>query len=364
VEVGIIGLQASGKTTVFNAVTSSKAQTGGYGGDTNIGTVKVPDERVEALSALFKPKKTTFADMRYLDFPGAGAHFGRGEGIKGEFINTLGRMDELLAVVRVFESEAVPHPDVTVDAWRDIEAINLELAFADLAMLERRIDRLSTEVRSMKAGERGEAQRLLDLLGRIKSGLEAEVPVRSQDLSDEDRRLLEGTQFLTARPLLVVLNLGEDQLGGAAALEEEARRRFPSAETEFAAFSGRLEEELADLTPDEAAEYRESLGVPQESGKDRAINLSYKLLGLISFLTSGEDECRAWTVREGATAPQAAGKIHSDLEKGFIRAEVVRWDELVAAGSYAEAKKRGIVRLEGKQYVVRDGDVLHVLFNV
>ena len=202
-EVGIIGLQASGKTTVFNAVTSSKAQTGGYGGDTNLGTVKVPDERVEALSAMFKPKKTTFADMRYLDFPGAGAHFGRGEGIKGEFINTLGRVDQLLAVVRAFQSEGVAHPDGSVDAWRDVDAINLELAFADMAVLERRIDRLNAEVRSMKASERGDAQRLLELLQRITSGLENETPVRSQEISDDERKLLEGTQFLTAKPMLV-----------------------------------------------------------------------------------------------------------------------------------------------------------------
>jgi GTP-binding protein YchF len=364
-QLGIIGLARSGKTTVFNAVTRGTAQVGAYSAATqpNVGVVHVPDERVDRLAAIYHPKKTAYATIQYVDFPAAGESFGKGEGPAGKFINDLGRMDALIHVVRAFRDETVPHPEGSVDPDRDIATMDLELAFADLGVIERRLQRLEAELRSLKAGERDAPQRLKDLLLRLKAGLEAEVPIRAQGLTAEDEKLLEGTTFLTARPLLLVVNIGEEDLPRRAVLDAEARERYSAPGREAAAFCGKFEMDLNELSDDDAAEFRASAGVT-ESGMAGAIRLSYALLGLISFLTAGPDECRAWTVTEGATAPEAAGKIHSDLRRGFIRAEVVRFEDLVACGSEAEAKKRGLLRTEGKNYVVRDGDVLHILFNV
>lgn len=364
-QLGIIGLARSGKTTVFNAVTCGTAQVGAYssGNQPNVGVVHVPDERVDRLSLLYKPKKTTYATIQYVDFPAAGESFGKGEGPAGKFINDLGRMDALIHVVRAFEDETVPHPEVTIDPDRDIITMDLELAFADLTSIERRLHRMESELRSMKAGEREAVQRVQTLLLRLKAGLEAEKPIREQSVSDEEWKLLEGSQFLTAQPLVVVINIGEEDLSNRLALEEEYRKKYRTPGRDVAVFCGKFEMELNELGDDEAAEFRESAGVT-ESGMAGAIRISYSLLGLISFLTAGPDECRAWTVAAGATAPEAAGKIHSDLQRGFIRAEVIKFEDLVAAGSEAEVKKRGLLRTEGKQYVVQDGDILNILFNV
>ncbi len=360
-QLAIVGLARSGKTTVFNAVTRGHARTGsfGHGVEPNVGTVKVPDERLDRLAALFKPKKTTYADITYLDFPGG---FSR-EGASPQLLASLSRADALVAVIRAFESDVVPHPLGSVDPARDIAALSLELAFADAAFLERRLERLDTAVRSMKAGEREAAERELELLRRMKADLEREIPIRAQGLTADERRLLSSYQFLTDKPLLIVLNLGERDLPRAAAIEAEYRERFGGPSVSVAALCGKLEAELAELSPEEAAEFARDLGVT-ESGLDRMVRLSYDLVGLVSFFTVGPDECRAWTIRRGTPAQQAAGKIHSDMERGFIRAEVVRWDELLADGSLAEARKRGHLRQEGKQYIVQDGDVMHVLFNV
>jgi GTP-binding protein YchF len=364
-KLGIIGLARSGKTTVFNAVTRGAAQVGVYSSGTqpNVGVVTVPDARVDRLSEMYRPKKTTYATIEYVDFPAAGESFGKGEGPAGKFLNELARMDALIHVVRAFEDDSVPHPEITVDPARDIQTMDLELTFADAAQIERRLGRIETEMRSMKAGEREQLQRLKDLLLRIKSGLEADEPVRAQTLTEEDWKLLEGTQFLTALPMLVLVNIGEEDLGRRDELEAQFRANHAGPGREVAVMAGKFEMDLNELSEDEAAEFRDAAGV-SESGMANAIRVSYGLLGLISFLTSGPDECRAWTVRRGASAPEAAGKIHSDLQRGFIRAEVVKFDDLVAAGSEAEAKKRGLVRTEGKQYIVQDGDILHILFNV
>jgi GTP-binding protein YchF len=364
-KLGIIGLARSGKTTVFNAVTRGTALVGAYSSGTqpNLGTVTVPDDRVDRLAAIYHPKKVTHATVQYVDFPAAGESFGKGEGPGGKFLNELARMDALIHVVRRFADESVPHPDVTIDPERDIEALDLELAFADAAQVERRLARLEPEMRSMKPGEREGPQRLKDLLERIKARLEDGVAVRAQELSAEDWKLLESTQFLTALPMLILLNVGEEDLAGREALEAAARQRHAGPGRDVAVMAGRFEMDLNELDDAEADEFRAAAGVA-ESGMAGAIRASYTLLGLISFLTAGPDECRAWTVRRGASAPEAAGKIHSDLQRGFIRAEVVRFDDLVACGSEAEAKKRGLLRTEGKQYVVQDGDVLNILFNV
>jgi ribosome-binding ATPase len=364
-QLGIIGLARSGKTTIFNAVTRGTAQVGTYSSSTqpNMGVVHVPDERVDRLAEIFKPKKVTYAAMQYVDFPAAGESFGKGEGPAGKFINDLTRMDALIHVVRMFKDDSVPHPEGTVDPHRDVGTMDLELTFADLAIIERRLQRIQTEMRSLKPAEREGMQRLQDLLWRMKQQLEADVPIRAQEISTEEWKLLEGSQFLTARPLLLMFNIGEEDLPRREELEAELRERYAGPGRDVAVFSGKFEMELNELSEEEAEEFRASVGVT-ESGMAGAIRVSYALLGLISFLTSGPDECRAWTVRAGATAPEAAGKIHTDLQRGFIRAEVVTYEDLVACGSEAEAKKRGLMRTEGKGYVVQDGDVLHVLFNV
>lgn len=363
-ELGIIGFARSGKTTVFNAVTRGKAATG-YGGgqEPNIGVVKVPDRRLGVLTEMFHPKKTTPAEIRYVDFPAAGAAFGHGQGPGSRFLNDLRGTDALIHVVRDFESADIAPPEGGIDPARDIESMNLELAFADMALIERRVERLQSELRSAKAVERTAGEREQALLARIKEQLESDVPVRAQGLSAEEERLISSYRFLTALPLMILLNIGEDAVERREAIEQQYAS-FAGPNTSVAALCGKLEMELLDLSPAEAAEYRAELGLGEETGLDRAIRLGYHLLGLISFLTAGADEVRAWTVRQGATAPEAAGKIHSDLERGFIRAEVISYDDLIAAGSMVEAKKRGVLRTEGKTYVVQDGDVVNILFNV
>ena len=300
------------------------------------------------------------------DFPGAGMAFGReGAGPGAKFLADLGKCDALVHVVRAFDDPAVAHPEGGVDPGRDIATMDLELAFADLALIEKRVERIGVQMKAANHSERDAAQRELAVLRRMREHLEAEAPLRAQTFSDDERRLLTTYQFLTTKPLLVALNVGEGDAPRAVAMEAELRERYAVPLTEVAAICGKLEEELSRLPDDEAAQFRAELGLAgQESSLARVIRLSYALVGLISFFTVGEDECRAWTVRQGVAAQEAAGKIHSDLERGFIRAEVVRWDDLLECGSMAEAKKRARLRVEGKQYVVHDGDVMHVLFNV
>jgi len=362
-DLGIIGYQRSGKTTIFNAVTKGNAATGAYGAGVqpNIGVVKVPDARLEQLAKLFNPKKFTLADIRYIDFPGDA--FSTGQGPSPQFLAQLARCDALIHVVRVFRDETVSHPAGSVDAARDITAMDLELAFADAAFIEKRLERIEASTRSMKTSERGEAERETALLQRLKAGLEADQPLRAQELSVEEQKLLVNYQFLTDKALLIVLNIDEGDAARAPQIEAEYTGSQAGPHTAIAAISGKIEQELAQMSDDDAAEFRKDLGIT-EPGLDRMIRMSYQLTGLISFFTVGPDECRAWNVHAGATAPVAAGKIHTDLERGFIRAEVVHWDDLLAAGSMAEAKKHAHVRQEGKGYVVQDGDCLNVLFNL
>lgn len=364
-QLGIIGLARAGKTTVFNAVTKGSAQVGAYSASAqpNVGVVNVPDERVDRLTALYKPKKTAYATIQYVDFPAAGESFGKGEGPAGKLIQDIARTDALIHVVRAFEDETVPHVEVTIDPHRDIVTMDLELAFADMAIIEKRIQRIDSEMRSIKAGERDILQRTRDLMGRLKAGLENDIAIRAQEISAEDEKLMEGTQFLTAKPLLLMINIGESDLARRAELEAEYRARYQAPKRDVAVFSGKFEMDLNELSEEDAEEFRASVGVT-ESGMANAIRMSYGLLGLISFLTAGPDECRAWTVEKGASAPEAAGKIHSDLRRGFIRAEVIKFEDLIAAGSEAEAKKKGVLRTEGKQYIVQDGDIINILFNV
>jgi GTP-binding protein YchF len=361
-DLGIIGFQRSGKTTIFNAVTRGNAQTGSYGAGVqpNIGVVKVPDERLEKLAKIFDPKKFTLADIRYIDFPGEA--FSSGQGPSPQFLAQLARCDALIHVVRAFTDETVPHPQQTVDAARDAAAMDLELAFADAGFIEKRLERIEAESRSMKAGERDAMERQVTLLARLKAGLEADAPLRAQHMDEEETRVLVNYQFLTDKPLLTVLNIDDSDVARASEIESRFAAKL-GEHAALAAIGGEIEAELAQMTEDEAVEFRADMGIA-ESGLSRMIRMSYELTGLISFFTVGPDECRAWNVARGATAPVAAGKIHTDLERGFIRAEVVRWDELLADGSMAEAKKHAHLRQEGKAYVVQDGDCINVLFNV
>ncbi|MPZ98341.1 MAG: redox-regulated ATPase YchF [Dehalococcoidia bacterium] len=361
-ELGIIGQARSGKTSLFNAVTRGQAQVGAYSSrnEPNVGVVHVPDPRVDALADVFKPKKKTYAEIRWVDFPVAG--FGP-EGPGAAFIADLAKMDALVHVVRVFEDPSVPHEEGSVDAHRDLEALELELTFADLALIERRISRIDSEMRSIKAAERAALERQRDLMQRMQAHLESGRGLRSFEASDDERELRH-YQFVTRRPELIVVNIGEGDLDRVADIEAEFRERYGAPSVMVTPLSAKVEAELAQMDPEEAAEFRADLGLAAESPLDRAIVTAYELLGLQSFLTAGDDECRAWTVRRGATAPEAAGKIHTDLERGFIRAEVANWQDMVSAGSMPELKKRGQLRTEGKAYVVQDGDVLNILFNV
>ena len=362
-ELGIIGLARSGKTSLFNAVTRGSAAIGAYtsANEPNIGTVRVPDPRVDALAEIFNPKKTTYAEIRWVDYPVAG--FGP-EGPGARFVADLAQLDALVHVVRAFEDPAVPHEDGAIDPHRDLEALELELQFTDLALIERRIERLGAEMRSVRAAERGELERQQDLMQRMQTHIEGGAGLRSFGATAAEDKELRNYRFVTRLPELLVVNIGEDQLADAASIEAEFSERYGADGVAVAALCARIEAELAVMEPEDAAEFRADLGLPDESPLDRAIGLAYDLLGLHSFLTAGEDECRAWPVMKGATAPEAAGKIHTDLERGFIRAEVAGYEDLVAAGSMAELKKRGQLRTEGKSYVVEDGDVLNILFNV
>lgn len=362
-DLGIVGLARSGKTTLFNAVTHGSAQVGTYSSrdEPNVGVVRVPDPRLDALAAAFRPKKTTHAEIRWVDYPVAG--FGP-DAPGAQFLADLATMDALVHVVRGFEDEAVPHPSGSVDPDRDAATLGMELAFADLASVERRAARLETEIRSVRAAERGELERDRALLERLHSALEEERPVRALDLTAAEERSLADQQLVTRCPQMLVLNIDEADVERAAEIEAAFAESHGGANVAVAAVCARLEAELAALAPEEAAEFRRELGLPEESPLDRLVRSAYDLLGLLSFLTVSEQECRAWPLRRGAEALEAAGKVHSDMARGFIRAEVARWDELADAGSLATLRRAGRLRTEGKSYVVQDGEVLHILFNV
>jgi GTP-binding protein YchF len=364
-ELGIIGKSRSGKTSLFNAVTRGTAQVGAYsaGTEPNVGVVKVPDPRLDALAEVFKPKKLTHAEIRWVDFP-AGS-FGK-DAPGAQFLAQIAKADALVHVVRAFEDESVPHPDGgAIDPHGDIEALDLELAFSDLALIERRVHRIDVEMRAMKPADRPAMETHQELLRRMQAHLESGAGLRSMTFTEIEDKELRAYQFVTRLPVLLIVNIGEADVAKAAEIEAEFAARYAGSSVSVAALCAKIEAELSQMEPDEAAVFRADLGLAAESPLDRAIVAAYGLLGLQSFLTAGEDEVRAWTVRKGASAPEAAGKIHSDLERGFIRAEVAGWNDYVSAkGSNAELKKAGKLRTEGKQYVVQDGDVLNILFNV
>ncbi|MDQ3929968.1 MAG: redox-regulated ATPase YchF [Chloroflexota bacterium] len=367
--LGIVGLPKSGKTTLFNAITGSHAATSAYGSgeQPNVAVVKVPDPRLDVLADMFHPRKVTPADVQFTDVVGmsAGKEAGSKEPISRQVLGFISTVDALVLVVRAFESAAVPLPEGTdgVDPSRDAESVMLELAFSDLGIIERRLERLKGEIQKTKGPDRELREREQEVLTRIGPALEEGRHIRDLGLSEDDEKAVRNFGFLTAKPMLIVANLGEESLDSAAELEERLGKQWSSASTQVIAIPAQLEMEVSQLSPEDAAEFRESLGMgPSRLGE--VVARSYALLGLISFLTAGEDEVRAWTIRRGTIAQRAAGVIHSDLERGFIRAEVVHYDDLIAAGNMVEAKRRGVVRSEGKTYVVKDGDIVNVLFNV
>jgi GTP-binding protein YchF len=366
VQIAIVGLAGSGKTTVFNTLTRGHAETGGYGGVTlNVGVVKVPDERLERLAEIFKPKKIVQADVTYVDLPAPPASSeGRvgTEELPADHLARLRESDALLHVVRAFEDASHPHPAGSVDPARDLEQLDLEFTLADLAMAERRLERLKQSGRRGTQAEREAAEREEVVLKRIHEGLEAGTPIRDLGLDADEAKAIRGFRFLTEKPVLVLVNVGEGDLATAPALVERISAGYPHQHAMVDALSAKIEMELGELEPDEAAVFMEELGIT-ESSLDRVIALSYRLLGLVSFLTAGPDEVRAWPIPDGSTAVDAAGAIHTDLAKGFIRAETVAYDDLLSLGSMAEAKKAGRLRSEGKTYRVKDGDVLEILFS-
>ncbi len=365
-QIAIVGLAGSGKTTVFNTLTRGHAETGGYGGLTlNVGVVKVPDERLDTLAAIFHPKKIVQADVTYVDLPAPPpSHDGRvgTEELPAEHLARLRDSDALLHVVRAFEDAALPHPDGSVDPARDLERLDLEFILADLSMVDRRLERLASSGRHGTPAEREANEREEAILRRLKADLEAGRPIRDAQLDADETKAIRGFRFLTEKPVLVLLNVGESSLADAPALVARIAQPYRHERSLVDSLSARIEMELGELEPDEAAVFMAELGIA-ESGLGRVIRLSYTLLGLISFLTAGPDEVRAWPVPDGSTAVDAAGAIHSDLARGFIRAETVAYEDLVALGSMAEARRAGRLRSEGRTYRVRDGDVLEILFS-
>lgn len=365
-EIGIIGLPQSGKTTVFNALSRGKADvTHSFTTSVkpNLGVAKVPDTRLDTLRDIFHPQKTVPAEVRYIDFPGVSEGLIGTHGISGEYLNLLQRTDALLHVVRAFQDPSIAHVEGSVDPHRDMAAINLELAFADLAILERRVERLEAELKGTRASERDAKMREHVMLDRIKRDLERDIPIREQEVAPEEAKLLGNFQFLTAKPLVMVWNVGEEELPQATEKEAALRRQYSRPGVEVAVLCGKLEMELSRLEESEEEEFRQAMDL-EESGLDRMIRFSYQLLGLISFFTAGPSEAKAWTIPRDIQAVQAAGKIHSDIERGFIRAEVISFDDLARCGNLTEGRKKGLLRSEGKTYRVQDGDVINFLFNV
>lgn len=358
-KIAIIGLPNSGKTTVFNALTRGNVETTTYSSgqlEPNIATVKVPDERLQKLATMFNPRKITPADVQYVDVGGiSGEH--QSSGLPGALLNYIQGADAFLHVVRAFEDENVPHPQGSIGIKRDIETLDLELMFSDMAIIERRLQRLNGEINKMSAKDKELRIAERDALVRLQTALENETPVRDIDLSEEEERLLKGYQFLSAKPMLLIINTGDDQIAAPPTVTYNHRR------SGVVPISGKIEAELAQMDDQDAAEFMSDLGI-SEAARDRAIEQSYELLGLMSFLTAGEDEVRAWTIRRNTPAVEAAGTIHSDIQRGFIRAEVVAYNDLIRAGGMVEAKKQGTVRMEGKTYVMQDGDICHFLFNI
>jgi ribosome-binding ATPase len=361
-QIAIIGLPNSTKTTVFNALTRANLETTAFSSgqfEVHTAVVDVPDSRVDRLSEMFRPRKTIYAKVTYADIAGLAKGVGAG-GLSGPLLNTLSQSDALLHVVRAFEDPDVPHSEGSIDPCRDISIIDDELLLSDQIIVERRIERLEAGIK--KGGDklqRAKDEAELELFRRLLAHLETGAPLRDMGLDEHETKSLRNYGLLSLKPMLIVLNVGDNPTD--ISIEQLCNYHHQNVVT--ATIQGRLEMELAQLPPEEEADFLASYGI-SEPGLNRVIRMSYKLLGLQSFFTVGEDEVRAWTIHVGEDAVDAAGVIHTDLARGFIRAEVINYDAMIAAGSQAKAKEKGLLRLEGKEYVVKDGDILNIRFNV
>ncbi|MGH9773431.1 MAG: redox-regulated ATPase YchF [Candidatus Acidiferrales bacterium] len=351
-QTGIIGLGQTGKTSLFRILTRVRVEARAEHGATHVGIARVPDARLEKLAAVFKPKKITHATIEYVDIGG----LQKDREKNAASLVPLREADALAHVVRLFENAAVPHPAGSIDAARDIDNIELELMLNDLDQIARRTERLEKDIKKKKESQL-EAE--LAVLTRCQKAIEGEMPLRELELKADEQKMISGFKFLSRKPMIFVLNLGDEEARESASVIEKHHLEKPAAKphTAVVPFCGKIEAELAELEEAEAAEMMLAYGL-SESGRDRMIQGTYRLLGLISFLTCGEPEVRAWTIERGMTAVKAAGAIHSDIERNFIKAEVVNWEDLLAAGSFPAARERGKVRLEGKEYVVQEGDVI------
>ncbi|HHT62606.1 MAG: redox-regulated ATPase YchF [Bacillota bacterium] len=359
---GIVGLPTVGKTTFFNLLTNANVETSAfYSGktSTNMGTALVPDERVDFLSRMFHPKKTTYAQIEVIDVPGLVKGSSQGQGTGNEFLSAVRDTDALVHIVRAFENKQVLHVDNSLDIMRDLETVNMELLFSDLQLIETRLARINS-------GKKKKMENPLEetVLLKIQEVLENEQPVSTISFSQEEREAIKHITFLTDKPMLIVVNLDEKQFSANSYPQKEAVHAFgKDHQMKVMEICAQVEAEISQLEPEDKQLFMEDLGI-KEAGIDRLAKAIYDLLGLISFLTAGEDEVKAWTIKKGLPAKKAAGKIHSDIERGFIRAEVVAYQDLKKAGSMAKARELGLFRLEGKDYPVQDGDIINFRFNV
>ena len=362
-KIGIVGLPNVGKSTMFNSITKAGAECANYPFCTiepNVGMVAVPDERLDKLTEMYKPEKTTHAVIEFVDIAGLVKGASKGEGLGNKFLSHIREVDAIAEVVRCFEDSNIVHVDGNINPLRDIETINFELIFADMETVDKRLERA---VKMLKADKKYQIE--IDALNKIKALLEAGKPARNVELTDEEQEMVRDLFLLTSKPIIYIANVAEGQLETVDTDENvnKVRELAKQEHTKCIPLCAKIEEELSGLEESDKAEMLEALGL-KESGLDTVIRESYDLLGLMSFLTAGEPEVRAWTIKKGTKAPEAAGKIHSDIQRGFIKAEIVSYDDLIREGSMVAAREKGLVRSEGKEYVMQDGDIVLFKFNV